>query len=54
LDKLSKYFDLFPDNLKRKIAEEKLEIERIKAGIHGGDEGNKEHPYEEEFKDEIE
>ncbi|MBU8908517.1 terminase small subunit [Desertibacillus haloalkaliphilus] len=43
LDKLAEYFDLFPDNFKRKIEEEKLQItkERLeieKNGVKGGDE----------------
>jgi phage terminase small subunit len=31
LEKLSLYFDLFPDNFKRKIEEEKLKISHYKA-----------------------
>jgi phage terminase small subunit len=32
LDKLSLYFDLFPDKFKRKIEEEKIALAKIKAG----------------------
>lgn len=39
LEKLEKYFDLFPDRFKRKVAEEKLELERAKVfGAGEGDE----------------
>jgi phage terminase small subunit len=37
LDKLSLYFDLFPDKFKRQIEEEKLKIAHFK--VHGGGEG---------------
>lgn len=37
LDKLSQYFDLFPDNFKRQIEEEKLKLAQAKAG---GNDGN--------------
>lgn len=46
LDKLSEYFDLFPDNFKRrleeeklKIAQQKLELEKLKADTGEGNEG---------------
>jgi phage terminase small subunit len=42
LDKLSKYFDLFPDEFKRKIEEEKLKIAHFK--LHGKED-------EEEYED---
>jgi phage terminase small subunit len=38
LDKLSLYFDLFPDKFKRQIEEEKLKIAHFK--VHGGGEGD--------------
>ncbi|MEC0666300.1 terminase small subunit [Priestia flexa] len=37
LEKLSQYFDLFPDNFKRQIEEEKLKLAQAKAG---GNDGN--------------
>ncbi|WP_374187446.1 terminase small subunit [Priestia aryabhattai] len=37
LDKLSMYFDLFPDTFKRQIEEEKLKLAQQKAGSNDGD-----------------
>lgn len=37
LEKLSLYFDLFPDKFKREIEEEKLKLAQIKAAKDGGD-----------------
>lgn len=37
LEKLSLYFDLFPDKFKREIEEEKLKLVQIKAAKDGGD-----------------
>jgi phage terminase small subunit len=38
LDKLEKYFDLFPDKFKRRIEEEKLKLAQRKAGELGDEE----------------
>lgn len=37
LDKLSQYFDLFPDNFKRQIEEEKLKLAQAKVSKDGDD-----------------
>jgi phage terminase small subunit len=37
LEKLSLYFDLFPDNFKRQIEEEKLKLAKVKVGENNND-----------------